>query len=614
MIDHLTKNTLRLIGMTIALSTLMAGCAMPNGSHQTNDGTKSIPPVSVAAPTQSDGVIKTIITSPADGSTLVPVNGFVEIKGATIPWRGVNFVAGFKNPEKWRTGEEEGTLSLEPVQADGKGGFLVRIEENMIPEGEVYFAAYASPDSGGSGASKDNAAIVKVFHTPSSAAADPTLVEVTPTLPTTLPTTCTDEQEGTPVITSLSSYSGPIGTKLEINGCNLSGFEGDQNAWIENDQGMKGVLHGEDGSTSKLLRIALESSLCQTDDSYSGMPCDAWLSLVPGSYKIYVTPWGKESNKIGFTIQNGAAKTDQPAVETAKATTPGTATTSIVYYLLDKPAGSPNFCDGENMDSVGYKAALTKKMTQTVPGNLAIEEKIRATLRLAVADSGSFGENYALTADTTFENGIVTMHSANGWAGSSIFYCAWKPFVEKNLEQFSDVKEIKWGSAEPSAVIPNPDETSNWPTYTNPTVGYSIKYPTTWTENQSKVFEAGVSEEAKTLDKVKDLNIEFYDGGILKLRIASDFITGGGDPSSLALASEVPAPKDKTTISGVVAYKMGGFDGYRRLVTVSDPASQGLEYITTNKYDHTYFMSTFEKGESTEIVDMLKTFAIQLKK
>jgi hypothetical protein len=290
------------------------------------------------------------------------------------------------------------------------------------------------------------------------------------------------------------------------------------------------------------------------------------------------------------------------------------ANTSVAYYLLGKPDGRPNFCDGENMDSAGYKAALTKRIAKIVPGRLTTEEKIRTTLRLAVAGSGSFGENYALTANTTFGNGIVTMHSASGWAGSSIFYCAWKPFVERNLEQFPEVKEIKWGSVEAGAVIPSPDEASNWPTYTNPTYGYSIEYPSTWTERQSEEFEEGMGEEAKALAKVKDLNIEFYDGATLRLRIATDFITGGGDSSPQALASEVPAPQDKTTISGVVAYKMGGFDGYRRLVTVSDPVSQGLQYITTNKYDHTYFMSTFEKGESAEIVDMLRTFAILLRK
>ena len=141
--------------------------------------------------------------------------------------------------------------------------------------------------------------------------------------------------------------------------------------------------------------------------------------------------------------QTGGAQPTRPVPITQQpATEKPVESTVVTYYLL--PDGSPSFCDGMNMDSIGYKAALTKKVTQIVPGSLTTEEKIKATLRLAVADSGSFGENYALTANTTFENGIVTMHSANGWAGSSIFYCAWKPFVEKNLEQFTEVKEIKW--------------------------------------------------------------------------------------------------------------------------------------------------------------------------
>ena len=116
-------------------------------------------------------------------------------------------------------------------------------------------------------------------------------------------TTCKDEQEGIPVITSISSYSGSIGTKLEINGCNFAGFEGDKNAWIENSQGVKGILYGEPDSTSKKLKVTLKSPLCQQDNSYKGGPCDASLALIPGIYKIYVYPWGKESNKVGFTIK-----------------------------------------------------------------------------------------------------------------------------------------------------------------------------------------------------------------------------------------------------------------------------------------------------------------------
>ena len=118
-----------------------------------------------------------------------------------------------------------------------------------------------------------------------------------------LQTACKDEQQGTPVITSLSSYSGSVGTKLEIRGCNFSGFESDKNAWIENSQGVKGLLYGEAESTAKLLKVTFKSPLCQADNTYSGLPCNAWLTLTPGVYKIYVMPWGKESNKVSFTVK-----------------------------------------------------------------------------------------------------------------------------------------------------------------------------------------------------------------------------------------------------------------------------------------------------------------------
>jgi hypothetical protein len=124
----------------------------------------------------------------------------------------------------------------------------------------------------------------------------------TPVSTPSLPTSCTDKLGGAPVITSLSTYSGPVGTKLEIRGCNFSGFEGDKNAWIENASGVKGLLYSEIESTSKLLKVTLESPLCQKDTTYSGLLCDAWLTLTPGKYKIYVMPFGKASNKVNFTI------------------------------------------------------------------------------------------------------------------------------------------------------------------------------------------------------------------------------------------------------------------------------------------------------------------------
>lgn len=119
--------------------------------------------------------------------------------------------------------------------------------------------------------------------------------------------------------------------------------------------------------------------------------------------------------------------------------------TTITYYLLNKPAVNTDFCDGNNMNSVGFKTALTQKITTNIIGDLTIEEKIKTTLNLA-ADAGLFSQTNTRIASTTFAAGVVTMHSANGWAGSSIFYCAWKPFIEKNLEQFGEVKKIEWNT------------------------------------------------------------------------------------------------------------------------------------------------------------------------
>lgn len=101
--------------------------------------------------------------------------------------------------------------------------------------------------------------------------------------------------------------------------------------------------------------------------------------------------------------------------------------------------------------------------------------------------------------------------------------------------------------------------------------------------------------------------IEFYNSDTLMLRILTDYKTKVGDPSLSSLASEVLPPMDKTTISGAMAYKIGSLDGYRRLVVVSDPASQGLEYITKDS-KYIYHINTFEKTESTEIVNVFKTF------
>lgn len=144
--------------------------------------------------------------------------------------------------------------------------------------------------------------------------------------------------------------------------------------------------------------------------------------------------------------------------------------------------------------------------------------------------------------------------------------------------------------------------TADWKTYTNPTFGYSIKYPTAWTEKQGRVLD-------QTSEDQLNEDIEFYNSDNLMLNIAIGYKkTKVGDLDLSSLASEVPPPsKSGLTYSGGVVYKVGSLDGYRRLVVVSDPAFQGLEYITKDS-KYVYDMTTFASSESAEIANMLKTF------
>ena len=140
-----------------------------------------------------------------------------------------------------------------------------------------------------------------------------------------------------------------------------------------------------------------------------------------------------------------------------------------------------------------------------------------------------------------------------------------------------------------------------WKTYTNPTFGYTIKHPGALITKQAKDLEADVNKNEK------DMRIEFYDGNTLMLQIKTDDIAKTGYLSLSSLASEIPAPMDKTTVSDIVTYKIGNLDGYRRLITVSDPASQKLQYVTKDDI-LIYHLTTFEKDGSADVTKMLWTF------
>lgn len=125
---------------------------------------------------------------------------------------------------------------------------------------------------------------------------------------TTTTSTSTDTATNTPKIKSISPTSGHVGTVVVIVGNNLNGFEGDMDAMIENSKGETAFLPGLDGvlkdfkKADQKIRIKIESKICKTNNSYSGLPCESYLNITPGVYNIYVSPWGKDSNKLKFTV------------------------------------------------------------------------------------------------------------------------------------------------------------------------------------------------------------------------------------------------------------------------------------------------------------------------
>ncbi len=153
-----------------------------------------------------------------------------------------------------------------------------------------------------------------------------------------------------PVITSLEPRSGPIGTVITIKGQNLSGFEGDLDAWIENSKEEVGFLPG--GSLPRqdqTIRVKIDQTLCTHNNNYTGECMKPMLTITPGIYKIYTKPWTKKSNTIEFTVT--------PTIP-AQNITP---TVKVVY-----PNGGETF-------KIGSTIKVTWNTTGTIPSGAKFE-------------------------------------------------------------------------------------------------------------------------------------------------------------------------------------------------------------------------------------------------
>lgn len=116
--------------------------------------------------------------------------------------------------------------------------------------------------------------------------------------------------------------------------------------------------------------------------------------------------------------------------------------TDYTFTYITSPEETTAYCNGETMDSAGYRASLTTKHTGTIAKpHPTIQEILRATI-----DASTTGMCHTVMSETSFteKDGVVTISPIDAWAGVSIGLCSCKPQVEVNILQIPGIKQVIW--------------------------------------------------------------------------------------------------------------------------------------------------------------------------
>ncbi|MFH0928089.1 MAG: hypothetical protein V1821_01305 [bacterium] len=119
-------------------------------------------------------------------------------------------------------------------------------------------------------------------------------------------------------------------------------------------------------------------------------------------------------------------------------------TTADQVTILVSSEDPAKYCNGADMDSVGYARTIREEKTVTLPGPSQSGAGLAKTIAV-LATSGQCQEalkqlDFTLTGDT------VKIPPIDGWAGVSIALCSCKPRVETNLLRLSGIKNVVWES------------------------------------------------------------------------------------------------------------------------------------------------------------------------
>lgn len=112
-----------------------------------------------------------------------------------------------------------------------------------------------------------------------------------------------------------------------------------------------------------------------------------------------------------------------------------------ITYLVssEDPA---KYCNGVDMDSVGYEKTINMKKTLDIEKNsLTKIQEVKA-----VIDAVTTGNCRTALAglDITEDSGVVSIPPMDGWAGISISMCSCKPQVDVNLLQIKGITKVVW--------------------------------------------------------------------------------------------------------------------------------------------------------------------------
>jgi hypothetical protein len=112
--------------------------------------------------------------------------------------------------------------------------------------------------------------------------------------------------------------------------------------------------------------------------------------------------------------------------------------TMTVLVSAESPAA---YCNGEQMDSDGYRKTLTREKPIDLPEGASDTEIVRAVL-----DAATEGMCQTVMRQLKYRRDAGTLHIPpfDGWAGVSITMCSCQPEVEVNFARILGVTRVVW--------------------------------------------------------------------------------------------------------------------------------------------------------------------------